>query len=433
MPRCEGPPGAGCPNKRNDNSVVFSQGDMCLCPACIDIRFGHLTDQRVNRRRDSDVTERKQLAVNQDEEMPCSQNEADDNRQLAATPNEEDNIPEVSIVNPLLAYMLFALQSGTAENVRQAVIAHFPLNAVLDAKTALWDACDNVILGDKLKRKDSQTRTELEAHVQDILIALHMLDRMDKLPVVLIDSRDLAVIPPPHPEELNNISLVDRLNRLEARFSGVQEVLDKTVAENAYLRDKFDDFTSYAKVASRAPPHDIQVQQKQQVQQVQKPQQQQVQQQQQQQQQQHQQQKVQQMKVQQLQQQRQDDVDETELDGVSNKRQHGSVEHKSQQRQSPRGRGGSAYHRGRSGVRGGGRGRGRGGRSEVISCDPYDSFQRSLERALSSLSLASSVSRCSGTSGRAGRWSEDDEGFMMPRYQEKKTRQHERKRHKVMK
>ena len=397
MPRCEG-------YKRNDNPVVFSQGDMWLCPACIDFRFGQLTDQRVNKRRDSDVTERKQLAVNQDEEMPCSQNEADDNRQSAGTHNEEDNIPEVSVVNPLLAYMLFALQSGTAENVRQAVIAHFPLNAVLNAKTALWDACDNVILGDKLKSKNSQTKTELEAHVQDILIALHKLDRMDKLPVVLIYSRDLAVIPRSHPEELNNMSLVDRLNRLEARLSGVQEVLDKTVAENVYLRDKFDDFTSYAKVASRAPPHDMQVQQKQQVQQVQKPQQQQVQQQQQQQQQQ----QVQRMKVQQMQQQRQDDVDETELDGVSNKRQHGSVEHKSQQR----------------GVR--------GGHSNVFSRDPYDSFQRSLERALSSLSLASGVSRCSGTSVRAGRWSEDDEGFMMPRYQEKKTRQHERKRHKVI-
>ena len=146
------------------------------------------------------------------------------------------------------------------------------------------------------------------------------------------------------------------------------------------------------------------------------------------------QQQTQQIKVQQVQQQqqRQNDVDETELDGVANKRQHGSVEHKSQQGQSPRGRGGSAYHRGRSGVRGGGRGRGHGGRRDVISRDPYDSFQRSLERALGSLSLASGVSRCSRTSGRAGRWSEDDEGFMTHRYQEKKTRQHERKRHKVI-
>ena len=83
-------------------------------PACIDIRFGHLTDQRVNKRRDSDATERKLLALNQDEDnMPCSQNEADDNRQSATTPNEEDNIPSVSVVNPLLAYMLFALKSGT--------------------------------------------------------------------------------------------------------------------------------------------------------------------------------------------------------------------------------------------------------------------------------------------------------------------------------
>ena len=96
--------------------------------------------------------------------MPCSQNEADDNRHSATTPSEEDNIPEFSVDNPLLAYMLFALQSGTVENVGQAVIAHFPINSVLDAKTALWDACDIVTLGDKLKRNDSQTRTELEAH-----------------------------------------------------------------------------------------------------------------------------------------------------------------------------------------------------------------------------------------------------------------------------
>ena len=444
MPRCEGPPDAGCPNKRNDNSVVFTQGEMWLCPACIDIIFGQLTDQTVNKRRDSDATERKLLALNQDEDnMPCSQNEADYNRQSATTRNEEDNIPSVSVLNPLSAYMLFALKSGTAENVRLAVIAHFPLNVVLDAKTAMWAACDNAILGDKLKRQDSQTRTKLEAHVQDILIALHKLDRMDKLPVVLIDSRDFAVIPRSHPEKLNNLSLVDRPNRLEARLSGVQEVLDKTVAENLYLRDKFEDFTLYAKVASRAATHDMQVQQKQQVQkQVQRPQQQhQVQQQpqQQQQQQQHQwqetqrmQHQVQQTKVQQVQQQqRQDDVDESELDGVANNlRQHDSVERKSQQGQSPRGRGGSAYHRGGSGVRGGGRGR--GGRSDVFSRDPYESFQRFLERVLSSFSLATGVSRCLGTSGRAGKWSEDDEGFMMPRYQEKKTRQHERKKHKVI-
>ena len=52
------------------------------------------------------------------------------------------------------------------------------------------------------------------------------------------------------------------------------------------------------------------------------------------------QQQMQQTKVQQVQQQqRQDDVDESELDGVANNlRQHDSVERKSQQGQSPRGR-----------------------------------------------------------------------------------------------
>ena len=66
----------------------------------------------------------------------------------------------------------------------------------------------------------------------------------------------------------------------------------------------------------------------------------------------------------------------------------------------------TVYHRGRSGVA-----------YEVVAAvvvDAVTSFlviRMTALSALSSLSLASGVYRCSGTSGRAGKWSEDDEGL----------------------
>ena len=39
MPLCDGRPETPCPDKRNDNSVKLSQGDLMLCPACDTYRF----------------------------------------------------------------------------------------------------------------------------------------------------------------------------------------------------------------------------------------------------------------------------------------------------------------------------------------------------------------------------------------------------------
>ena len=73
-------------------------------------------------------------------------------------------------------YALFSMQAGTADNIRVAVTGHIPLNAIVGAKNLLWNACDPEIIGEKAKRKDSASRTESEAHVQDILHGLQKLD-----------------------------------------------------------------------------------------------------------------------------------------------------------------------------------------------------------------------------------------------------------------
>ena len=177
-----------CPHNKRDESVQLCQGDLMLCPSCNEVRFGHVPrdipeqDRCNNRRSVTDVGSRHDIDEN----------------------TEGDTEPELSsmvisimgikvIINPLLAYVLFSMQAGTADNIRVAVTGHFPLNAIVEAKNLLWNACDPELIGEKAKRKDSASRTESEAHVQDILHGLQKLDKNDKLPCVMINTMDIGM------------------------------------------------------------------------------------------------------------------------------------------------------------------------------------------------------------------------------------------------
>ncbi len=162
---------------------------------------------------------------------------------------------KIDIVNPVLAYIVFAMDSGTMTNVRNAVLGHFTLEQVIQAKHALWDSCGSDTLGEQhLNRRDGPTRTGLEAHVSDILNALSSLDGSDSSPRFLIAADDLRHIPRSHPEELNSISLVDRLNRLEHRCQSMQTLMDKQLGSDLKYRvEKLENaiarvVPSYAKV-----------------------------------------------------------------------------------------------------------------------------------------------------------------------------------------
>jgi hypothetical protein len=47
----------------------------------------------------------------------------------------------------------------------------------------------------------------------------------------------LTCIPRSHPEELNNISLLDRLNRMEGMIRNVQSNVDQITAEHIGMKD----------------------------------------------------------------------------------------------------------------------------------------------------------------------------------------------------
>ena len=72
------------------------------------------------------------------------------------------------------------------------------------------------------------------------------MDEADECPTLVLNAHSLHTIPRAHPEEVNNISLVDRLNQLESRWQAMQEVLDRIVAENILLREQILNLSSYS-------------------------------------------------------------------------------------------------------------------------------------------------------------------------------------------
>ena len=80
----------------------------------------------------------------------------------------------------------------------------------------------------------------------DILRAFAVLDRMEQVPLILLDSLSLGLILRSHPEELCDISICDRLSRVEKKMLHMQEALDSCVAGNLELKDKLDYSSRYS-------------------------------------------------------------------------------------------------------------------------------------------------------------------------------------------
>ena len=57
------------------------------------------------------------------------------------------------------------------------------------------------------------------------------------MPTVVIPAFQLHLIPPFHPEELNNMSLLDRLNRIEKKMADLQFNTDRVIAENISINE----------------------------------------------------------------------------------------------------------------------------------------------------------------------------------------------------
>ena len=84
-------------------------------------------------------------------------------------------------------------------------------------------------------RRDNAVCSENEAHVQDIICALQKLDRANISLNVVIHANDLDMIPHSHLEELMNVFVIDRLNKIQQKLTNIQEAFDVLCVENISL------------------------------------------------------------------------------------------------------------------------------------------------------------------------------------------------------
>ena len=73
------------------------------------------------------------------------------------------------------------------------------------------------------ERKTTEKRTSKVAHLNDIVKALVKLDNEDKLPIFV--ARNIENLPDRQPEELNMISIINRLTKVENNIRQNEEVL----------------------------------------------------------------------------------------------------------------------------------------------------------------------------------------------------------------
>ena len=256
--RCNGLPSQDCPFSASGDDVTFCYADLDLCKHCERVR------KELNGIAPLSDLSKPYRSIKENESSNSSDKETDTirtrNHEAKSKGNSTNKVltgPNISVekvlIEPVIAYIVFFMQSGTFDNIKNATLGAFTEAEISSAKDDLWTHCGSRIIGEKKRRKETSARTIKEANIIDIMQAISQLDKSDSLPNMAINARSLQFIPRSHPEELNNISLVDRLNRLEARMTNMQTQLDGVTAHNMFLRDKLLDKSSYAsKVSSNA-------------------------------------------------------------------------------------------------------------------------------------------------------------------------------------
>ena len=139
------------------------------------------------------------------------------------------------IINAVLCYAVHSLNSSAPDNCKRILINYYDIEEIIDAKKALWAAVSSDDIGKYEERRSSSNRPAKVENVNDIFKALKHLDKLNKTPVFVV--KDLDRIPSNHPEELNNLMLIQRLANLEKCRDTHNDILQKLCIDVINLQD----------------------------------------------------------------------------------------------------------------------------------------------------------------------------------------------------
>ena len=268
MPICDGLPDIPCPYRAKGRDVLFRYAEFDLCPCC-ELQRRELDNANVTNDLIQEASQFRNKWVSNNGGVPLTLM-----CQTATEESNEETTPKLLpsyqtgtgyemctnygsiIIDPLLSYTSFSLQNGTIENIKKCAVNNFALETVVHSKNLLWEKCDKSVIGEKAVWRDTSVRTQKEAHIDDILKALQKLDKCNQMPHLVIDALSIGALPKVNPEELNNVSFVDRQNKMEDKLLQLQETMDGLITENISIKESVYELkksrlvTNYASVVS---------------------------------------------------------------------------------------------------------------------------------------------------------------------------------------
>ena len=118
-------------------------------------------------------------------------------------------------INELLSYCCYYIHNSAVDNIKKMVNLFYSEEDVIDAKKMLW-SISNDDLGAFQDRKTTNKRSSSLAHINDIFDALMKLDSIDKLPLFV--AKNISKLPDRQPEEINLLSIIERLSNFETKI-----------------------------------------------------------------------------------------------------------------------------------------------------------------------------------------------------------------------
>lgn len=116
------------------------------------------------------------------------------------------------------------MNNSTISNIKKIICNFYCLDDIIQAKKILWNLCESN-LEPYSERKNTDKRSSSEAHTQDILDAMTKMDSLNQLPVFV--AKNLDQLPIGQPEDLNIISIINRLSKIEDKQNEVDNLLIK--------------------------------------------------------------------------------------------------------------------------------------------------------------------------------------------------------------
>ena len=157
-----------------------------------------------------------------------------------------ENDTQELIINSVLAYVVYAMNKSTRDNLVTVLDASFTDKEVSDARDALWHVGGVELLGECPGHNDSTKRTRRHALCCDIYDAMRKMDVANaKMPTYVVDLVGIGRIPKYSHEDLNIVAMDQRIRDLEKRCV----TLDATLTMKTSHYDALEDDVNIVKLA----------------------------------------------------------------------------------------------------------------------------------------------------------------------------------------